>query len=353
MSQQHALADRYLDALVEVPDETRARKEQEQRLAAAMTGGHHVCIRGFWHIGKTTLLKGVLRAACERSGGAAIFVDLRDPEREDGVPQSAQAVLTRIAAKVQDFLGRVGATELKVDPATPLTILGELAAPLFVGLDELIALQSLGAAEATKLIQTLLATPKNVKVAVVCHRHRDADAFFADAVLTHPQMVAEFCGPISDEELVNLVNTPALALGVSFENESLGVLAELSGNRPWELTTLCALTAKSLGPDFKGTILPSQIDALVTLDALSETEEGQALIDNCLRVLLTAMTLEERTLVELVATGGEGEVPEDAVTSLREAGWLSAGDEGFEILSGLLAGIALAVAQGDISVSVG
>jgi hypothetical protein len=351
MSEQHVAAERLFDALFEVPDTVRARKEQEQRLSAHMTGGKHICLRGFWRIGKTTLLRGILQAACERSGGAALFIDLRDPDRPDGLPASADAVLARITAKVQDFLGRVGATELKADPAAPLHVLGELAAPLYVGVDELIALGALPRADAERVITALLTTPKNVKVAVVCHRHRDCDGLFEATVLPHPNVVTEFVLPISDDELVTLVNGLA-GPEVTFENETLGVLAELSGNRPWELITLAALACAKLPKGFTGSIKPEAVDALVSLDVLGETEEGQALVDNVLRVLVTAMTAEERALVELLATGGEGEVPEEAVQRLAESGWVGQG-EGLELNGGLMAGIAQAVASGDIAVSVG
>lgn len=349
--QQHALAERYLDAIYEVPEELLARKEQAQRLAQALTGGHHVCIRGFWRIGKTTLLKAALKAACERSGGAAIFLDLRDPNTEDRLPKTKDSVLARLAAKVQDFLTHVGASELKVDPRQPLAVLGELAAPIYVGLDEAIALHALGDGPAGELLDAVLATPKNVKVALVCHRHRDADPLFAAKVLAHPNVVSEFVLPISDEELVELVNTPALAEGVRFTDEALGALAEITGNRPWELFTLCALAAGQLQPGFKGEVGPDAVEALMALDTLAESEEGRAVVDAYLRILVTAMTPDERALVELVATGAEGEAVEDAVRSLEEAGWLSTA-EGFAVNGALMQGIAQAVAQGDIAVKV-
>ncbi len=177
-SEQHPLAERYVDALYELPEDLRARKDLDDELAAHMTGGHHICIRGFSSIGKTTMMKGILQRACERSGGAAFVLDLRDPDRDDGRPQSVDAVLGRLTVKVNEFLQRVGAKELKADPKKPLEVLGELAAPLFVGFDEAIALSALGPEGMTAVLDTLLTTPRNVKVAVVCSRHRDFDALF-------------------------------------------------------------------------------------------------------------------------------------------------------------------------------
>jgi hypothetical protein len=352
MSELHPLADRYLDLLYDaVPDELRARKELEDALAAQLTGGNHVCIRGFWRIGKTTLLKGVLARACERSGGAAIFLDLRDPERPDGLPQSAEAVLGRLAKKVADFLKAVGATELTVDPKSPLSVLGELAAPLYVGLDEVLALHHLGAEAMVKLLDVMLSTPKNVRVALVAHRHRDVDALFETALVQRPGMASAFVPVISDDELVALVNTPAQAEGVTFSNEALGALAEVSGNRPWELLSFCALAATKLPKGFSGEVGPDAVDALVNLDELAESDEGRAMVDNMLRMLVTAMTPAERALCELLAVGGEGEVPEDAIASLEAAGLVTTA-EGLALQGALFAGIVQAVATGAIKVAV-
>lgn len=351
-SELHPLAERYLDALAEIPDALRARKPLEDELAAHMTGGHHLCIRGFWRIGKTTLMTHVLARACERSGGAAFVLDLRDPATDDGLPKSVDAVLARVTAKVNEFLGRVGATELKADPKKPLEVLGELAAPLFVGFDELIALTSLGAEGMATVVDALLTTPKNVKVAVVCHRHRDAEAFFEEKIVARPNVATVFVPPVSDDELVNLVNSPALELGVTFENEALGALAELSGNRPWEVLSLCAMATSKLAKDFKGTVTAAQIDALVDLDLLGETDTGQALIDNHLRILVTAMSAEERTVMELLAAGKEGEATEDAIAHLIEAGFVVETEEGYGVSGALIEFVCRAIVEGVIAVKV-
>lgn len=351
-SELHPLAERYLDAIYELPESLRARKALDDELAAHMTGGHHLCIRGFWRIGKTTLMKAVLQRACERSGGAAFVLDLRDPDRDDGLPQSVEAVLARVSAKVNEFLGRVGAKELKADPKKPLEVLGELAAPLFVGFDELIALTALGQEGMLTVIDALLTTPKNVKVAVVCHRHRDADAIFEQHVMARAGVASVMVPPIGDDELVHLVHGPSQELGITFENEALGVLAELSGNRPWEVLSLCAILASGFKKDWKGTVTAEQIDALVDLDKLGESEEGQALLDNHLRILVTAMTAEERTVMELLSAGKEGEATEDALLALQEAGFVNSSDEGHAINGALIEFVSRAIVEGVIRVQV-
>lgn len=350
-SEQHPLAERYVDALYELPEDLRARKDLDDELAAHMTGGHHICIRGFSRIGKTTMMKGILQRACERSGGAAFVLDLRDPDRDDGLPQSIDAVLGRLTTKVNEFLQRVGAKELKADPKKPLEVLGELAAPLFVGFDELGALAALGPEGMASVIDTLLTTPRNVKVAVVCNRHRDLDAAFEQLVVARGGVATVVVPPISDDELVQLVQTPAQVLGITFENEALGALAEISGNRPFEIFSLCALLASRFEKDWKGTVTPAMLDELVNLDVLSETDEGRAMLDNHLRMLVTEMSAEERTVMELLSAGKEGEATEDALVRLQEGGFIVPEAEGYEVNGALLQFVSGAIVEGIIKVS--
>ncbi len=346
-SERHLLADRYLDALYELPDALRVRKDLDDELAAHMTGGHHICIRGFWRAGKSTMMKGILQRACERSGGAAFVLDFKDQPSE-----SVESVLVSIATKVDEFLKRVGATELKADPKKPLEVLGELAAPLFVGFDELVGLSALQPAGMSTIIEALFSTPRNVKVAVVCDRHRDADALFESLISSRSNVATVVVPPISDEELVQLVQTPAQEFGITFENEALGALAEISGNRPWEIFSLCAILAGKFQKDWKGTVSPAQVDELVNLDLLAESEEGKALLDNHLRILVTAMSPEERTVMELLSAEKEGEATEDALTRLQEAGFVIASDEGYAINGALIEFVSRAIVEDVIRVSV-
>lgn len=347
-SEQHPLTERYVDAIFELPDDLRAHKELDDELAAHMTGGHHICIRGFERIGKTTMMKGILQRACERSGGAAFVLDLRPP---DDAPLTVDSVFARLATKVNEFLQRVGAKELKADPKKPLEVLGELAAPLFVGFDEAIALAPLGVEGMTLVMDALLTTPRNVRVAVVCDRNRELDAFFETAVVARGGVATVVVPPISDDELVTLVQTPAQVLGITFENEALGALAEISGNRPWEIFSLCALLASKFEKDWKGTVTPAMLDALVDLEVLGETDEGKALLDNHLRILVTQMSAEERTVMELLSAGKDGEATEDALVRLQEAGFVVANDEGYAVNGALIEFVSRAVVEGVIKVS--
>lgn len=349
----HPLHEKYLDALYDLPDELRVRRALEDDLARTLTGGKHVCVRGFWRMGKTTLMRGVLENAANRTGGAAFLVDLRNSNTDDGLVKTADEALAHVAEKVAELLKRSEApAELKVDPKKPLEVLGELAAPLFVGVDELIALQGLPPAAAEGVIEALLTTPKNVKVVAVCHRHQGMNELFERVVVARPNVFTVDVPFVSDEELVHLVNTPALPLGVHFTDEALGAVAVLSGNRPWEAFTLCSLVASTLKPDFKGGITPEQVEAFYDLDALASTEEGQALVNNVLRILMTAFNPEEKALVDLLVSGNEGEASEDAVARLSAAGLL-VDDGGLAVNGALFEGLAGAVQRGEIKVSVG
>jgi hypothetical protein len=132
----------------------------------------------------------------------------------------------------------------------------------------------------------------------------------------------------------------------------MGALAEISGNRPFEIFSLCAVLTSKLAKDWKGAITAAQVDELVNLDLLGESEEGRALIDHHLRVLVTAMSTEERTVMELLSAGKEGEATEDALMRLQEAGLVVANDEGYAINGALIEFVSRAIVEGVIRVSV-
>jgi hypothetical protein len=132
----------------------------------------------------------------------------------------------------------------------------------------------------------------------------------------------------------------------------MGALAEISGNRPFEILSLCAVLTSKLAKDWKGAITAAQVDELVNLDLLGESEEGRALIDHHLRVLVTAMSTEERTVMELLSAGKEGEATEDALMRLQEAGLVVANDEGYAINGALIEFVSRAIVEGVIRVSV-
>lgn len=346
----HPLAVAYQNAVHDLPDALRVRSALEDEVAKALTGGDHALIRGFWRIGKTELCKAALKKACERTGGAAFYIDLRDPEQEDGLPKTQDSVLARLKAKVDTFIERVGAGSLKADPKHPLLALGELAAPIFVGIDEAIALKALGQPAMSSMLDDLLQTPKNVKLCLVCHRHREADELF-ESLSQRPHTQTFFVPNITDEELAHLVRTPAREHGVTVNDELLAALNQVSGRRPWEVFVLCYLITRGLDDGFKGELKSDLIDPWLSVDALTEVEEGQAVVDNVLRVLTTAMNDNEQAVVTLLATGGEGEVPEDALESLQKSAYLENKD-GFVLLGSLFEGLARAVAEGEIRVRV-
>jgi hypothetical protein len=351
MAELHPLADRYLDALYELPADLKARRDLEDEIAAHLTGGEHACLRGFWKAGTTILLKGVLHRACERSGGTAFVLDVAELLGGEAIAKDSETLLQRVATKVNEFVARVGAPELKADPKQPLTILGELAAPIFIGVDNVVALGAIGLEGAAHALETLLSTPKNVRVAVVCHRHRALDALFDEKVVERPGVVTALVGPISDEELVHAIQTPAIELGVTFENEALGTLAELAGNRPWELFIFAALAASRLAPDFKGSIGPDRIEELLNLDVLGADEAGQELLETYVRILTLGLTEQERKVLDMLAGGAEGEASEGALELLIAYGWVRAEAEGYEINGSLMAFVTQAVLEGLIKVS--
>ncbi len=342
----HPLVELYEKAIYELPEAWKVRRPLEDEVAKALTGGKHAAIRGFWRIGKTELMRGALKAACTRTGGAAFFVDL-----SEGDATSVDAVKAQLKKSVEGFLKRVGAEGVAVDANKPWAALAELEAAIFVGIDELIALEPLGPEALPGLFETLLAAPRNVHLLFVTHRHRGVDAAFEQLLLSRPDVVTFAVPVITDQEAAFLVNAPAEGQPARFSADAAAGIAEIAGHRPWEMFTLCLLAARGLADDFKGEIGVDKIEPLLNLDALVASEEGQAVVENYLRILATAMTPGERAVIDLLAVGGEGEATEDAVKLLEEAGWITAG-EGYALRGTLFEVIANGVASGEIRVKV-
>ena len=342
----HPLVEQFEKAVYELPEAWRARRALEDEVAKALTGGHHAAIRGFWRIGKTELLKGALKAACARTGGAAFFIDLRD-----GDTATPEGVRAQLKASVEKFCKRVGAESVAVDANKPWAALGELEAAIFVGIDELIALKALGPEAMTAVFQTLFSAPKNVHLVLVAHRHQEVDAAFNDLLFSRPDVVTFAVPVLTDEEAITLANAPCDQQPARFSDEAAAGLAEVAGHRPWEIFTLGLLAARTLPDDFKGEVGVDKIEPLLNLDVLTAQEEGGAVVENYLRILATAMSPGERTVIDLLAVGTEGEATEDAVALLEEAGWITTG-EGYALRGTLFEAIANGVASGEIRVKV-
>lgn len=343
----HPLVEQYEKAVFELPEAWRVRKDLEEEVAKALTSGKHVAVRGFWRIGKTELMKGALRAACGRTGGAAFFIDLRD-----GDAKTPEGVAAQLKGYVEKFLKKVAPNEpVKVDPARPWDALGELEAAIFVGVDELIAVKGQNPSQLAATFSMLFSAPRNVRLVLVAHRHHAMDGVFNDLLLSRPGTATVNVPVLTDDEAAFLVNAPAEGQTAKFSAEATDAIVTVSGHRPWELFTLCLLAARALPDDFKGEIGVDQVQALLNLDVLTANEDGQAVVENYLRVLATAMNPDERKVIDLLAIGGEGEADPNAVALLEEAGWIST-DDGYALRGSLFEAIAQGVASGEIRVKV-
>lgn len=306
------------------------------------SSGHHVALRGHQRIGKRTLLRGAFADVCERTGGAAFFVELAPAE-------SAEALQKQVAERVDAFLKQAASgEELRSNPKEPFQVLGDLSAPFFVGLDGLGALKN---DTARQVCDALFATPKNVRLSIIAPLHYQMEAMFRSQLLPRIQR-SVLLGPIADEELVTLINTPAAAHGAPFADESLGALAEASGSRPYELLTLAALATAELPQDFRGNIPPERIDELISVDALAKSPLGQELVEGYLHLLAVELSPTERRVLEMIATGVEGDAPTEELERLEVSGLIQVAENGVSMTSACFESIVRAVASGEISIAV-
>ncbi len=321
------LSERYYQAIYWLPPSLRVRKPLEEKAMGLLEQGKNICIRGFWRIGKTELMKAALERTCKKLKADGLVFDLRSERQADFRPKSADEVLTKIREQLETFYGHKGCN-MVVDPCSPLESLGALDEPVFLGIDELVALESLPSDLMADIIKQIKEAPENVRLVLVCHRCRSVDDVFESEIVNDQDFTTLFVPPITDEELEYIVQAPGRDSGVSFSDSALTRLSELSGNKPWEVFTFCLMITCSL--ENQGMLRPGEtigrnvVDSTITLPNLAGDEDGKWVIDNYLRIFFSATTAREKEVMQSIALGSftESEEYRKELEGLEMAGWV-------------------------------
>ncbi len=345
------LSHRYFLAIYQLPSTLRVRKPLEESILPKLEKGRDICIRGFWRIGKTELMKALIEKGCARQDAVGLFFDLRSGEHENEVPKSVDEVLRKIRNKLENFYKQLGLGDQSIDPENPLQSLGRLDETVFLGLDELVALSDLGSEFMADILRQIKEAPANVRKILVCHRNAFVDHLFQD-IVSDPKFDTVFVPPITDRELEYIVQTPARECGVSFSDKALDRLAALSGNKPWEVFIFCYMLASALEAQQSPEKLveASLVDNLITVPHVASDIEGFGVIDNYIRVLFSAMNPKEKAVMMALASGRPEEAPLDAPTliSLESTGWLKVTGGVWQINSDLLKEFISGIVSGTI-----
>lgn len=349
------LSERYLKAIYQLPPHLRVRKPLEEKAIGMLEEGKHICIRGFWRIGKTELMKAALGGICGKLKSNGLYFDLRIEGGEDPLPQSAEEVLVKTKHQLERFYGQIGCGHISIDPHSPLDSLVELDERVFLGIDEMIALESLGKELMIHLIRKIKSIPENVNLALVCHRHPSVDDTFEKEIVNGLDFETLFVSSITAGELEHIVQTPARAVEASFSDEALTKLSELSGNKPWEAFVFCNMVANML--EKQGLLRPGlviekdQVENIITVPNVMQDEEGRWVAENYGRIFLSAMSAMEKTVMHLIAIGSfqESEKHRKALEGLRTTGWVE-NNSSWRIKSSLFEGFIKGVASGEIKV---
>lgn len=303
---RNTLTDRYFEGVYALPPKLRCRKPLEESVMRKMDCGNHVCVRGLWRIGKTELMMGAIDRICTGKGASGLFFDLRSQIHEDQSPKTAEEVLSSIEEKVVEFLKQMK-IDIPVERCDPLRALGAIDQRIYLGMDELIALEGLGEGQMRAMLRQFKAVPDNVSLIVVCHKHRNTEEIFDSEIVRDPKFSTVYIPPIRPEELEHIVQSPAWDFGVIFSDEALDRISKLSGERPWEVFIACFMVANSfeyhrmLKPGL--TISAQQVDSLVSLENLRRYDTGEEVLLNYGRVLHNAFTAKELELAFDIAAG--------------------------------------------------
>lgn len=322
------LSERYLRAIYQLPPELRVRKPLEEKAMGMLEEGKHVCIRGFWRIGKTELMRAALGGVCGKLKTNGLYFDLRIEGKENFLPQSADEVLAKIVNQLDRFYGKIGCSHIIIDQDSPLDSLGEVDGRLFLGIDEMIAMGSLGKRDMEKLIREIKGIPGNVNLVLVCHRHLSVDDTFEKEIVNDPDFATIVIPPITARELEYIVQTPAKEAGAAFSDGALGKLSELSGDKPWEVFVFCHMIANMLEAQEllkPGLVIgKNHVEDTITLPNVMADGEGRWVAENYARIFLSAMNAMEKSVMRLVALGSfsESEKHVKTLEGLKEAGWV-------------------------------
>ncbi|MEW6723005.1 MAG: hypothetical protein AB1324_07110 [Candidatus Micrarchaeota archaeon] len=315
-------ADRFLVAVYSLPENLRVRRPLEEGIIQRLSEGRNVCIRGFWRIGKTELMKAAVGGACRKENACGFSVDLRSDSGGEAL-RSKGEVLEKLSDRIE-HLFQAGGASVQVDRSDPFESLSLIDGNVYVGLDEMIALGALGDEAARETIALMKSAPDNVRFALVCHRNRSVDGLFQSQIISSPRFDTFFVPPISDDELEHIAVSPASDLGLSFTDGALESLSRLSGNKPWEAFIFCHLAASALDGACHPVIDENVMSGSVNIESLMHDEHGFQVVENYGRMLFFAMSDDERRLVTDLAAGRAADLAGygGAACSLEESGWI-------------------------------
>ncbi len=305
-SSRNTLTDRYFEGVYALPPKLRCRRPLEEKVMGKIEEGKHICVRGLWRIGKTELMMGVMDRICVGKKASGLFFDLRSQKHEDQSPKTADEVRSDIEEKIQEFLKQME-LDIPVDKNNPLSALGKVDQRIYLGMDELIALEGLGAEQMRAMLREFKAVPDNVSLIVVCHKHRNTERIFDSEIVQDPKFSTLYIPPINAKELEHIVQSPAWDFGVEFSDDALDRISRLTGDRPWEVFIACFMVANSfeyhkmLKPGLM--ISAEQVDSIVSLENLKRYDTGDEVLLNYGRVLHNALTAKELELAFDLATG--------------------------------------------------
>lgn len=346
------LSSAYLNATFNLDDSLRARLPLDEKAITMLSEGRNLVIRGFWRIGKTELMRGAIGGACERFGQNGIFFDLRSNTHDDGVPKTEGDVLGKIAENIGGFYTALGA-DIKVDLANPLRSLERVQGPLYLGMDELIALHGLGEEGMGRIIGMMKELPDNIRLVLVCHRNRKVDGIFEREFGSDGRFDTIFIPTLTGEEAERLVMTPASPLGYTFSEGAVSALADKSGYKPWELFTYAYLVADAMERWGVEHADEDMVDEVVQFEKAMNDDFGSLVIENYARIYLCAMNDNEKETMRRIALGTFDDSMADmaGVVSLCQSGWIRK-DGIWRIESSMFADFIRAVDSGRFTVSI-
>ncbi len=322
------LTSRYIDAIQNLPGDLRVRKPLEEKAFGILKDGKNICIRGFWRIGKTELMKASLERTCNDLQANGLFFELRHDREENPSPESVEEVRDMVTRNLKAFYRNLGIVGITIDRENPLQSLQEVDSQVYLGIDEIVSLSKLGKESMEYLLNEIKNTPENVRSVLVCHRNVAVDELFEDIIVRDGRFETLYIPPLTESEFEYIVQVPAYECGVRFQDSAVVELAKLSGNKPWEAFLFCFMMVDQLekeGHIKPGAILGDQlIKDWITLRNVGCHPVANRIIENYIRIFLGAMNQKEREVMQLLSIGEgfQNDEYKGVIKSLEETGWI-------------------------------
>ena len=289
----NVLSDAYYHNSIAVEPLLRVRRPLEEEVCRSLKE-RNIFITGIPKIGKSLLRRAVI--AKSPDGTMRAGFSLKGVESKED--------LDKLVQKKLQCLSRTLNGSEKIGIEEPLKSFGGSNTEIFLGIDDLDAIERLGKEDISDLLIKLSNPPKNIHLIVASQKNPKIDEIAEKEFASFETVTL---ARLTDNETDYLIREPARVAGLGYRNEAAERLAELSGNRPWDIFILCYITAAVLEQhnyiSFDAPITQEQVEHIIDLPFLAKCEVSKKLLENYKVLMDRCLSSEELEALKKINLG--------------------------------------------------